>query len=302
MKITCKVIEDLLPLYVDEVLSEDSKALVEEHLAECGDCRDRLKKMQFAAFPVIHPAKKDKKNKEREALLKIRKKIRKKRITAVLAAVLCVVFIFSAGHYMYYERKIYIPFEETGLRVEADGKIYSDKNWYGRLYGIVSRDQKVQFLVETETPYIRNQYPAKDLPEDRLVMDLYVVSSPGGDTETTIPSLEKVYYLSEEYVDFIFSEDEQKAAEELKELEEHSILLWEKGEKNAEKDAVKETSQREGEPVRFYQGTRNVSTFSGRKWTPPKGSYADENGVVYDQSGTVIGVNEKFRPDGNGVG
>mgnify|MGYP002797657642 FL=1 len=96
MNITCKVIVDLLTLYVDEVLSEDSKALVEEHLAECGDCRDRLKKMQFAAFPVIHPAKKDKKNKEREALLKIRKKIRKKRITAVLAAVLCVVFIFSA--------------------------------------------------------------------------------------------------------------------------------------------------------------------------------------------------------------
>ncbi|MBQ1413656.1 MAG: zf-HC2 domain-containing protein, partial [Clostridia bacterium] len=29
---------DLIPLYVDEVLSADSVALVEEHLAECGDC------------------------------------------------------------------------------------------------------------------------------------------------------------------------------------------------------------------------------------------------------------------------
>jgi hypothetical protein len=38
MKIKCAVIEDLLPLYIDEVCSEESKILVEEHLKECGLC------------------------------------------------------------------------------------------------------------------------------------------------------------------------------------------------------------------------------------------------------------------------
>ena len=39
MKIKCEVIQDLLPLYVDDVLSDESRKLVEEHLAECDECR-----------------------------------------------------------------------------------------------------------------------------------------------------------------------------------------------------------------------------------------------------------------------
>ena len=39
MKITCNIIEDLLPLYVDDMVSEDSRKLVEEHLKECPACR-----------------------------------------------------------------------------------------------------------------------------------------------------------------------------------------------------------------------------------------------------------------------
>ena len=38
--ITCEVIKDLLPLYVDGVLSEDSRKLVEEHLQSCKECRE----------------------------------------------------------------------------------------------------------------------------------------------------------------------------------------------------------------------------------------------------------------------
>lgn len=38
-KINCNVIGDLLPLYVDGAVSEDTKKLVEEHLAECADCK-----------------------------------------------------------------------------------------------------------------------------------------------------------------------------------------------------------------------------------------------------------------------
>ena len=36
----CKVIQDLLPLYQDDVCSEDSKKVVDEHLKECGNCRE----------------------------------------------------------------------------------------------------------------------------------------------------------------------------------------------------------------------------------------------------------------------
>ncbi|MBP3479185.1 MAG: zf-HC2 domain-containing protein, partial [Oscillospiraceae bacterium] len=38
MKISCKVIEDMLPIYYDGVCSNESAALVEEHLRDCTDC------------------------------------------------------------------------------------------------------------------------------------------------------------------------------------------------------------------------------------------------------------------------
>jgi hypothetical protein len=42
MKIKCPVIEDLLPLYIDEVCSEESKMIVEEHLMECELCSNKF--------------------------------------------------------------------------------------------------------------------------------------------------------------------------------------------------------------------------------------------------------------------
>lgn len=45
MKTSCKIIEDLLPLYIDDVCSKESKEFVDEHLAECPDCTGKLKLM-----------------------------------------------------------------------------------------------------------------------------------------------------------------------------------------------------------------------------------------------------------------
>jgi len=45
MKISCEIIRDLLPLYYDAVCSNESKALIEEHLAECDNCKAELLSM-----------------------------------------------------------------------------------------------------------------------------------------------------------------------------------------------------------------------------------------------------------------
>ena len=45
--ITCKVIEDLLPLYADEICSDDSRTIVEHHVAECNECREKLDTMKI---------------------------------------------------------------------------------------------------------------------------------------------------------------------------------------------------------------------------------------------------------------
>lgn len=45
MKINCNIIRDLLPLYADRICSDESKALVDEHLAECRNCSALLNQM-----------------------------------------------------------------------------------------------------------------------------------------------------------------------------------------------------------------------------------------------------------------
>ena len=41
-----EIIRDLIPLYLDKVCSEDSRKLVEEHLAECSECRKYMKELE----------------------------------------------------------------------------------------------------------------------------------------------------------------------------------------------------------------------------------------------------------------
>lgn len=45
MKISCEIIKDLLPLYHDDVCSNDSKVMIEEHLAYCDSCKSELQAM-----------------------------------------------------------------------------------------------------------------------------------------------------------------------------------------------------------------------------------------------------------------
>ena len=46
MKLNCDVVRDLLPLYVDDACSEESRHLVEEHLGECAECGEVLRKLR----------------------------------------------------------------------------------------------------------------------------------------------------------------------------------------------------------------------------------------------------------------
>lgn len=39
-KLSCDVIRDLIPTYVDEICSADTKIIVEQHLQECRDCKN----------------------------------------------------------------------------------------------------------------------------------------------------------------------------------------------------------------------------------------------------------------------
>lgn len=66
MTMKCEIIRDLLPVYCDGLASEETRAEVDRHVAECDDCRERLRLMREAVpdvpKPDIQPMKKIKRS------------------------------------------------------------------------------------------------------------------------------------------------------------------------------------------------------------------------------------------------
>ncbi len=89
MKLPCKVIEDMLPMYYDKVCSEESAALVEEHLKDCDQCSRMLSDLRS---DMDIP---EKKVDDIKPLKRIQKSYKKMRL-GWLIAIVCVVVLVPA--------------------------------------------------------------------------------------------------------------------------------------------------------------------------------------------------------------
>lgn len=85
MKYNCEIIRDLLPLYIDDVASHGSRQMVEDHLDECADCRDMLKRMQNDEAEKVIAG-------EKENIIAGQRK-RFKRISAIVGLVIAAIFM-----------------------------------------------------------------------------------------------------------------------------------------------------------------------------------------------------------------
>lgn len=83
----CKVMQDLLPLYVEGSCSEGSCSLVEEHTAQCEECRALLRAMRLPL--EVEPLPETGKISSQNAL----KKVRRRSWGSVLAVALAVALV-----------------------------------------------------------------------------------------------------------------------------------------------------------------------------------------------------------------
>ncbi|MGD7045725.1 zf-HC2 domain-containing protein [Jeotgalibacillus proteolyticus] len=126
-EVKCTIIQDVLPLYVDEVVSEDTKEMVEQHLHQCEYCRREYRSMKQA---VHIPAE----NKG-SALIKIKKRWRKKKWIIAMASILATMaLLFGMFAYIFYFETV-IPYSEELITIEAqDNQLvsrYSGKSYAG---------------------------------------------------------------------------------------------------------------------------------------------------------------------------
>ncbi len=98
MKHPCGIIQDLLPVYIDNLASEESRAAVEEHLAECENCKKHYETMKRTDCIAETSYDNTEDLKMADNLKKIKHKINKKYRNIVIcsaAAVLMLIFAFS---------------------------------------------------------------------------------------------------------------------------------------------------------------------------------------------------------------
>lgn len=92
--IKCSVIMDLLPLYVDHICSQDTTALVEEHLKHCDACRQALCAMEPPDYPQAIQNQDEIMN-AKKPFQAIRKKYHTKILIAVLLSVLLTIVAYQ---------------------------------------------------------------------------------------------------------------------------------------------------------------------------------------------------------------
>lgn len=106
MKFSCNLIRDLIPLYCDEICSEESRKAVEEHMEECQECREFCYEMKQAA--LVQESIRDKSYEDQQiaSMKKIRKKWKKKNfafgtigiiIGSVIAGVVLKLLMISGA-------------------------------------------------------------------------------------------------------------------------------------------------------------------------------------------------------------
>ncbi len=191
--ITCEVIKDLLPLYVDEVLSLDSRAVVEEHLETCSDCTEYYHALKEPKGDYEQMRNSD----DKAALKRIKGNLKKKKLVTVLITAVCIAALGFGLFYGLIVHEKYISYEESGLYVSEEA-IRTDKDYY-KSTGFYSPDGETLFLFMTTTAYtqMRNDKSMAGVPIltlDKEARTSIIEDDNGAVTEQVY---KEIYYVPE---------------------------------------------------------------------------------------------------------
>lgn len=115
MKNECSIVQDILPLYVEEMVSDDTVSFVREHLKDCPRCRAELEKLQKPVEVQLKP------DINAAPLKRLKKALLMKKLQTILCTVaillalmLAVISLLTAPEYFEYTPDL-VTVTETGV-------------------------------------------------------------------------------------------------------------------------------------------------------------------------------------------
>ena len=163
-KFDCEIIKDLLPLYADNVCSEKSAKIVEEHLNDCSECSEELRKIREC--PVVPEVDEDMKKAVKNAGKRI-KKGKKKTIIETVALVLVLVILFGViGMY-----RFILYAAKTDHEVYNNSTVVFNQNCESVSVDLID---KKDYENDSATLYVGEKYKIENIEEShtqKLVID-----------------------------------------------------------------------------------------------------------------------------------
>lgn len=237
MRMKCDVIKDLMPSYIDNLLSEDGQCLVEEHLAECETCKAYYETLK-GDDDIFEAAAEELHVDEIQPLKKIKKKMNRKTLIVSLISVLCAAVVGYGVYFALFHMNSYVPYEDSGIRVTEDGKMYIEGN-FNETVGYNYADRRLRFFF-VKGSFVTNHTERTEDKKQHMYADF--LNDPASDASdengnyTQTEPVEEVYYPSEEYAeklldrDFMVSMTEKEEDAFIKDMIASSVLIWKRPE------------------------------------------------------------------------
>lgn len=212
----CTIIQDILPLYIDEVISQDTKEMIEEHLVHCEKCQKEFEAMRRELFiPAENKA---------PIFKKINKKWRNKKWKISIISALATAFILYGvfAYVVYYETVI--PYSKNLIKIEKQNDHKLVSHYYGKGYSGVHETHPMPLEIDGEKKNVSFIFYTKtiaDSPSRNLINN----EKNEREYTSSLPDSEKadaVYYAEFDTEKITAGKDSWDS------ILERAVLIWEK--------------------------------------------------------------------------
>ena len=136
MKNNCDMARDLMPLTIDGVASEASQNYVNEHLAECAECRAYLEGMKASLQEDARQAAREREDFDRTAARMRHRRLLRRAMIVLVALAVAVAGLYIAVYFrsMYNTQKIALRADEYSVNLAQleDGRVIVTGQTYGK--------------------------------------------------------------------------------------------------------------------------------------------------------------------------
>lgn len=217
-KIKCTIIQDVLPLYIDEVVSQDTKEMVDEHLQSCDKCQKEYESMKQDLYIPVE-------NKD-SLFNNISKKWRKKKvIVSIISILVTTIILIGVFLYVFYYETV-IPYSEDLIKIERQNDNQLVSHYFGESYAgfngthpmpleIDGEKKNVSFIFYTKTVV---DSPSRNLINNKKSLNEqeYIFELPESE------KIDMVYYVDFDVEKITDGKDSWNS------ILKRAVLIWEK--------------------------------------------------------------------------